>query len=271
MPDAKTDPDMPAASADETGGRLPTFDLAEQGSIPYDGRFLNPDGLGEAPNPMMPLLDAVCTRRTSRAYADREIPRETFDWLISNAMHAPTACNEQKWKVIYIDDPAKFAELSRRGSASFLKNVKQAMLLCYNRQSDNTHWGDHIQSGAALITTFQLLAHSIGIGSCWINHLPNKSEVRRVFDIDRAYDPIALVSFGYYRNRVRFVPRKHDATHVVMTNSFDRSRLVLKDSRSGLFRKIARYVYYKLPVLIRRRLQPYAVKYERKFYDEVFD
>ncbi len=250
---------------------LPDFDLSAQSSIPFNGRFLNPGILVNAPNPIMPLLDAVCTRRTSRAYSSRKVDMKTFHWLITYAMNAPTACNEQKWKVIYIDDLDIFSELTRRGSASFLKNVRQAMLLCYNRQTDNIHWADHIQSGAALITTFQLLAHSTGIGSCWINHLPNKPEIRRLFKIDHAYDPIALVSFGYYNDKVRFLPRKHDSSHVVMINRFESGRLVLKDSRSGFVRRWARFIYYKIPAFIRCRLQPYALKYERKFYNEIFD
>ena len=148
-------------SQDNSGDQptaLPAFDLETQTSVPFDGRFLSPGRLADAPNPRMPLLDAVHTRRTSRAYADRPVDQATLEWLVGNAMHAPTACNEQQWKIIRIDDAGVIADLYERGSAAFLQGVRQCLLVCYNRDSDNRAWSDDVQSGAAFITIFQLLA-----------------------------------------------------------------------------------------------------------------
>ncbi len=250
---------------------LPEFEISEQDSIEYDGKFLRPGALVDTPNPMMPLLDAVCTRRTSRAYAERPVGRETFEWLIRYAMEAPTACNEQQWKVIHIDDPAIIRDLYERGSASFLQNTKQCFLLCYNRRTDNRHWLDHIQSGAAFITTFQLLAHSVGVGSCWIGHLPDKGELRRVFGIHSAYEPIALVSYGHYRDRAKMMPRKHDPSRVIMNNGFTSEGLRFKDKRRTLARTVGRRVYYLMPAFLRRKLRHKTKPYEKKFYYETFD
>ncbi len=250
---------------------LPEFDVTQQTSVPYDGRFLLPSKLIDAPNPGMSLLDAVCTRRTSRAYAERPVPRETFEWLVAHAMNAPTACNEQQWKIVHIDDPKLIHDLYERGSASFLENVKQCFLVCYNSRSDNREWADHIQSGAAFISTFQLLAHSVGVGSCWVGHLPNKSEVGRVFGVHHAYEPIALVTYGYYRSRVKVLPRKHDPGRLIFDNRFDSSGLVFASVRRTLFRTVARWVYYKLPAFLRRKLKPYTHGFEKKFYYETFD
>ena len=250
---------------------LPKFDLAGQESVAFTGRYLRPGELVQNPNPMMPLLDAIHTRRTARRYADEPVDDDTFQWLVASCMNAPTACNEQQWKLILIDDPALIEELYDRDSASFLRQARQCFLLCYNGLSDNREWNDHIQSGAAFITTFQLLAHSIGIGSCWVGHLPNRSEVRRLFGIHWAYDPVALVSFGYYRDKVKIMPRKHDPLRIIMRNRFSRDGLSFVPLRQVLFRTVARYVYYKLPPFIRRRLKPIAVRYEKKFYYEVYD
>jgi nitroreductase len=250
---------------------LPVFSLETERSVPYDGKFLNPGSLVNAPNPMMPLLDAIGTRRTSRSYAPELVPFDTFEWLIRHAMHSPTACNEQQWKVVLIDDPEIIADLHARGSASFLKNARQCFLVCYNRQSDNREWLDHIQSGAAFISNWQLLAHSIGIGSCWVGHLPNKSELRRLFHIHRAYEPVALVAFGYYRSRLHVMPRKHEVTHLIMRNRFSSEGLVFDSIRRTTFRTMARWIYYKIPAVLRRGLKSYTTRFEKKFYYEVFD
>lgn len=250
---------------------LPEFDIAEQHSIPFDGKFLRPGTLVDEPAPMMPLLDAVCTRRTSRAYADEAVPRETFEWLIRYSMEAPTACNEQQWKVIDIADPATIRELYERGSASFLQNTRQCFLLCYNRRTDNRHWLDHVQSGAAFITTFQLLAHSVGVGSCWIGHLPDKAELRRLFGIHPAYEPIAVVSYGHYRNRVKMMPRKHDPSRVIMDERFSSEGLLFEGRRRTLVRTIGRRMYYWMPAFLRRKIRHKTKPYEKKFYYETFD
>ena len=247
------------------------FDLEDQRSVPFDGRHLQPGALVDAPNPMMPLLDAIHTRRTARTYAEAPVEREIFEWLVARCMHAPTACNEQQWKAVLIEDAMLIAELYERDSASLLQKTRQCFLLCYNRRTDNREWLDHIQSGAAFITTFQLLAHTIGIGSCWIGHLPNKSEVRRLFGIHRAYEPVALVSFGYYRNKVRLVPRKHDPSRVIMHNRFASEELVLESMKRYVFRTAARYCYYKIPAVIRRKMKKYTARYEKKFYNEIYD
>ncbi|MEK6222564.1 MAG: nitroreductase family protein [Chloroflexota bacterium] len=251
--------------------KLLDYKFEEQEAIPYNGRFIQPGLLVENPQPHMGLIDAVNTRRTSWAYRDEPVDMETFSWLIEHSMNAPTACNEQQWKVIYMDDPDIFKDLHDRGSASFLMNTKQAFLLCYNKESDNIEWADHIQSGAAFITTFQLLAHSVGVGSCWLGHLPNKREVRNMFNVHHYYEPIAVVTFGYYRSKVTMLPRKHDVSHVIMHNKFDSDTLVFGDRRRTFIRTIARWGYYLLPAFLRRKLKPFLKRFEKKFYYEKFD
>jgi nitroreductase len=254
-----------------SAAKLPDVDVTTQTSVPVDDSFLRPGHLVDHPDPRMPLVDAVVTRRTVRSYAERPVERDTFLWLVSQAMNAPTACNEQQWKIILVEDPAVLADLSLRGSASFLGKARQCFIACYNRRTDNLEWQDHVQSGAAFITTFQLLAHSIGVGSCWIGHLPNKREIRRMFGIHPAYDPVALVTFGYYRDKVKVLPRKRDVEDVVMVDRFHAEGLHLKPPRRTLFRTAARWAYYQMPAVLRRRLKPYTGRFEKKFYYEVYD
>ena len=250
---------------------LPNFDIKTQKSVPFDGDSLSPSSLSSNPRPEMSLLDAICTRRTSRHYDDRKVDDETFKWLIKYSMEAPSACNEQKWKVILIDDPNIISELYWRGSASFIKNIKQCFVITYSNETDNIEWKDHIQSGAAFINTFSLLAHSIGIGTCWVGHLPNKREIQRILNIHRKYEPIALVSFGYYKTRVKMKPRKREADAVIFKNRFDPRGLSFSSDRKTFKRMILRYIYYKIPAVIRKKLKPYTTKYEKKFYYEITD
>lgn len=252
-------------------GKLFIDSIDEQVSIPVEGGYLKPGVLVEAPNPEMPLIDAVLTRRTSRAYSDKVVDRELFEWIVSMAMHAPTACNEQQWKIIHIEDPATIEDLYLRGSAAFLKNAKQCFLVCYNSKNDNPGWYDYIQSASAFAAFFQLIAHSVGVGSCWVCHLPNKSELRRMFGIHGNYDPVCLISYGYYRGRARLLPRKHDVSHVLMDEKFQDEGLKFASHRNRLKRLVMRFLYYKMPPLIRKKIRGYSIKHEKKFYYETHD
>jgi len=173
--------------------------------------------------------------------------------------------------VIYLDDRAIIDELYARGSAAFLKNVRQAFLLLYNRRTDNLKYQDHFQSAASFITVFSLLAHTVGVGSCWVCHLPNRGELRRFFGVDSHYDPIALVSFGYYKSKVKARPRKRQATELISRNRFDFPRLRFSESKNIAMRRIGLAMYYAIPAVLRKRLRRLSMPYEKKFYDEVAD
>jgi nitroreductase len=251
--------------------RLRQLTLDTQQSVPFDGTFLQPKVLVDHPNPQMSVIDAILTRRTARVYADQPVPFELFERLIEAASHAPSACNEQRWKVIYLDDRAIIEELYARGSAAFLKNVRQAFLLLYNRRTDNLKYQDHFQSGASFITVFSLLAHAVGVGSCWVCHLPNRGELRRFFGVDAHYDPVALVSFGYYKSKVKARPRKRETTQLISRNRFHFPSLHFSDTKNIPMRRIGMAVYYAIPPILRRRLRRLSIPYEKKFYDEVAD
>ncbi len=243
----------------------------EQQSLRFDGNFLYPGDLVAAPNPDMPLQDAILTRRTVRAYRPEPVPYELFEQIVETAMHAPTACDEQRWKIIYIDDPAVLQDLYERGSAAVLTKAKQAFLITYNSHTDNLQYLDHVQSAASFIATFGLVAHSVGVGSCWLGHLPNKGELRRMFNIHPLFEPIALVTFGFYREKVKMRPRKRSAVQIIFKGRFEREGLQFSKAKNVPVRTVVRTLYYLLPPFLRRRLRKYSLKYEKKFYNEVYD
>lgn len=243
----------------------------EQQSVRFDGSFLYPGDLVQTPNPDMPLQDAILTRRTVRAYRPEPVPFELFEQFVELAMHAPTACDEQRWKVIYIDDAAVLQDLYERGSAAVLTKARQAFLVTYNSHTDNLQYLDHVQSAAAFITTFGLVAHSAGVGTCWLGHLPNKGELRRIFGIHPLFEPIALVTFGFYREKVKMRPRKRSPKQVVFRGRFVREGLEFSKAKNVPVRTVVRTLYYLVPPFLRRRLRKYSLKYEKKFYNETYD
>ena len=128
----------------------------EQTSVPVENGMILPSTLIQNPNPNISLQDAILTRRTVRSYESKMVPFDVFEEMIRLSMNSPTACNEQRWRILYLDKPEIFNELYLRGSAAFVKKTKQAFIILYNNHTDNLEYKDHIQSAAAFISTFSL-------------------------------------------------------------------------------------------------------------------
>jgi nitroreductase len=212
------------------------------------------------------LTAAVRTRRTVRTYLDKPVPDELTEALLRESTRAPSACNIRGWRFIVIRDTDQLRWLYENGSAAFIKDAPQSVLVCYDNRTENSAWNDNEQSAAAAITCFQLLAHEQGIGSCWICHLPPREEVSLHFGIPVEYSPIALITFGYYRPGYAAEPRDLSGdARMVAYEKWD----FAQDVRVGLSglafhaRKLARRLYYLLPW--RGWLRKHTLKYEKKF------
>jgi nitroreductase len=210
--------------------------------------------------------ELLYSRRTVRKYEERAIPREVYEELIDAAIQAPSACNRQQWKFIIVDDKALLHRVFEQGGATFIDHISNAILVLYCNRSDNLAYWDHVQSGAAATMVLQLKAYELGIGSCWVCHLPPKRELRRWFGIPGYYDPIALVTLGYFHREPFRRPRKQNLAGLMAYNRFDFADAPLAFFDAALFaRKWARRLYYLFPW--RKHLYAYARKYEKKFYD----
>jgi 5,6-dimethylbenzimidazole synthase len=51
------------------------------------------------------FMEVVRSRRTNRAFAPYDIPREHFEMILEAARHAPSGANSQPWHYIVVTDP----------------------------------------------------------------------------------------------------------------------------------------------------------------------
>lgn len=210
--------------------------------------------------------DVVYSRRTIRHYLPDKIPPEVYEQLISAAVQAPSACNEQEWKFIVVEDKELLHWLFEQGGATFIDHVPQGILVLYCNRTDNTAYWDHVQSAAAAITILQLKAYALGIGSCWVCHLPPKWEIRGRFKIPSYYDPIAFVTLGYTKREPQRRARKVDPKSLMFYDVFGFVDPPLPWFDWRIFiRRWARRLYYLFPW--RKYLYPIVKKYEKKFYE----
>lgn len=210
----------------------------------------------------MELSDAIRKRRSVRKYNDIPVSDDEISEMIEAAICAPSACNYQLWKFIVINDMSIIHRIQQKGGAYFLRDVRQAIVVVYDNQSDNLEYMDYIESASAAIQNMILKATELDIGTCWVNNLPNKRVMRRLLKIPKWYDPIAMVTMGHYLEMPRNMERKFGLEDVMSYNVFD-----FCTDRKSIFRltirRWARIIYKLVPC--KSCIYGLAGKLEKKF------
>ena len=211
----------------------------------------------------MDITEAIKARRSIRTYLPGLVDIETVKELVSAGQEAPSACNIQGWRYIFIDNKETLLEIKKRGGAPFLDQAPCALLALYNNRSDNVEYRDYIQSGAASIQNIILKAWSLNIGTCWTCHLPAKRELRKMFKIPGHYDPIALIALGRYA-KTPPAPKKPAVDEILCRDSFSFDEASPPAIPFKLYiRRLIRKVYYFLPC--RWILDKYVARFIKKF------
>lgn len=212
----------------------------------------------------MDLDTAIKERRSIRKYIETPVSQGTLREIIQAGVWAPSACNLQQWKFIIIDQEILLRKIYDLGAASFIKDSHQAILVLYNNQTDNTEYSDYIQSASAAIQNMLLKAYSLNVGTCWVNNLPNKKQLRKLMGIPGYYDPIALITLGYYSQKINMRDRKYDLNSQIAYNKFSFPDPGTSKSWAGIhLKRFLRKMYKWMPC--KQVLNPLAEKLEKKF------
>lgn len=153
---------------------------------------------------MNSIIDNILTRRSVRAFAEKQIAREELELLVKCALYAPSARNLQTWKFTVLTerkDIDALAEvigriLNREGYDMY----KPAALIIPSNSADSPYGRD---DNACALENIFLAAHSMGIGSVWINQLNGicgEPEVRKLlasFEIPSDHIVFGMAALGY--------------------------------------------------------------------------
>ena len=206
----------------------------------------------------MDTEEAIISRRSIRRYTPKKVNKEDILGILEVAMWAPSACNHQAHKVIYIEKDETKEKLVALGAAHFIKNAPAVLLFLYENIGDNIAYSDDIQSTSAFIENFLLLAHAKGFGACWICHLPSKRKLRRMFNIPRSINPIAAVTIGYPKRAPIIVPRKYKVSDIFFEDRLPTGIKVPDRNLVLLIKRILRKIYYFLPTALKKKLNPHV-------------
>jgi len=155
---------------------------------------------GEA---QMDVYTAIATRKSVRAFEDRDVPDQTLTRLLEAARLAPSASNRQEWRFVIVRDPDTRRRLA--GAAAGQRFVAQApVVIACCAETDGHLMPCGLASFpidvAIAVDHLTLCAAAEGLGTCWIGAF-DEAQVKALLGIpDRGVRVVALLPLGYPQN-----------------------------------------------------------------------
>lgn len=200
---------------------------------------------------MNDIIKALNSRKSTRVFLDREIPKEIKNAIINAACQAPTAGNQQLYTIIDVtDQKIKDRLVKTCDNQPFIASAKMVLIFC----ADCKKWYDAFKyagceprdpdvgdlflavSDANIAAQNAVTAaESFGIGSCYIGDImENCEEQRALLNLPKYVFPAAMLVFGYPTEQQinRSKPRRADIEHIVHENSY---REMDKEELNDLF------------------------------------
>ncbi len=152
------------------------------------------------------IMDVIFKRRSVRSYLDKPVEKEKIEKLLSAAMQAPSAKNQQPWEFLVLESKEVLDKLSNvHQFAGFLSKASAAIIILKNEEG-LTVANKAEQDLGACVQNILLEATELELGTCWIGIYPDEDRItfiEEMFDMPSHVQPFAIVSIGY--------PKKEDA------------------------------------------------------------
>ena len=121
---------------------------------------------------MNETMNTILTRRSTRKFLNRPIPEEELQQIIQAALHAPSGMGRQTWQFTVVKNRGKIQELAaviRKVLDRDGYDMYQPEVIIIPSNDRESPFGR--EDDACAMENMFLAAHSMGIGSVWINQL----------------------------------------------------------------------------------------------------
>ncbi|MEF3255226.1 MAG: nitroreductase family protein [Deferribacterales bacterium] len=148
----------------------------------------------------MDVIEAIETRRSIRTFKNDKIEPEKIEKLLSLAMCAPSAGNEQPWHFIIVDDEKiknDIATIHPYAKMLFEAPMGIIVLGDVNLEKYKGYW---IQDCTAAIMNILTAAPAFDLQTVWCGIYPTEErvkEIRDYFKLPENIIPLALIVIGY--------------------------------------------------------------------------
>ena len=153
---------------------------------------------------MNTVMENILTRRSVRAFQEKEIPTEVLEHILEAAKYAPSGMNRQTWQFTAIVNREKIQQLAtviekELGREGYDMYKPEVLIITSNDIESRFSKEDN----ACALENIFLAAWSFGIGSVWINQLkdicdrPAVSSLLSEWGIPENHGVYGMAALGY--------------------------------------------------------------------------
>lgn len=147
----------------------------------------------------MDFLSLAKERYSVRKYSNRPIEPEKMEQILEAARVAPTARNNQPWRIHILKSPEALEKIGKLSRCTFQAPV--VLMFTYNKteewvNAEEPEFRSGQEDTSIVATHVMLAAWDLGIGSCWVNVFPNRKTATE-FGLPEDEVPVLLMPLGY--------------------------------------------------------------------------
>jgi nitroreductase len=143
------------------------------------------------------IYNVIKNRRSIRYFTLRDIDKENLELILEAGRWAPCSGNRQAWHFIV----QKLGKGNKKNDDTKTQAVPYGAILIYIAMDQRLYPWKHAAAmdAAAAIQNMILLAHHLGIGSCWYYGAErlDQTKLRAKFKLPDYYTIYSTVQFGY--------------------------------------------------------------------------
>ena len=172
------------------------------------------------------MIDLLRARRSIRNFTDRPIEPRKIEILKEAALRSPSSRNIDPWEFVFVDrrQILKKLALAKPHGAKFLGEAALGIVICADGDKSDV-WIEDCSIASILV---QMVAQSIGLGSCWIqirnrmfdDKVTSEDYIRGVLNMPRHVKVESIVAIGYPAETREPLPREELKDQKIRSNSY---------------------------------------------------
>ena len=139
---------------------------------------------------MNDILRAIHERRSIRKYLDKPVPREVLERIVEAGLWAPSGMNRQPWHLTVVQGRALIDRINTELKAAVERMPENRYKAFVGNESYHVSFKAPVflivsadpaaptpsYDCACVLQNIFLAAHSLGVGTCWVNQLGSVCE-----------------------------------------------------------------------------------------------
>jgi len=160
------------------------------------------------------MIELLRARRSIRKYADQPIEPEKIEILKEAVLRSPSSRNFDPWEFIFVDERELLKKLSlaKQHGSKFLENAALGIVICSDGEKSDV-WIEDCSIASILV---QMVAQSIGLGSCWIQirkrmhdeRTTSEEYIRNLLNVPGHIHVESIIAIGYPAETREPLPRE---------------------------------------------------------------